>query len=75
MEGNASVYQVNPVTCKTGGGRVEFLRTCGADFDQKGAGVGGTGEAAQFVRGNHTSYKGMYATVLDRMHLFIMYIL
>ena len=38
MEGNASVYQVNPVSRTTGEGRAEILRTWGADFDQKGGG-------------------------------------
>ena len=63
MEGNASVYQVNPVCRITGEGRAEFLRTWGPDFDQKGGGRGGggeggegTGEAAQFVRGNYKSF-------------------
>ena len=60
MEGNASVYQVNPVSRISGDGRSEFLGTWGADFDQKGAGrkeVGsGTGGAAQSVRGNCKSY-------------------
>ena len=45
MEGNASVYQVNPVCRITGEGRAEFLRTWGPDFDQKGSGRGGRGEA------------------------------
>ena len=40
MEGNASVYQVNPVSRITGEGRAEFLRTWGAGFYQKRAGVG-----------------------------------
>ena len=43
MEGNASVYQVNPVRI-TGEGRAEFLRTWGSDFDQKGGGRGGGGK-------------------------------
>ena len=59
MEGNASVYQGNPVSRITGEGRAEFLRTWGPDFDQKGGGRGGrgggTGGAAQFVRGNYKS--------------------
>ena len=38
MEGNASVYQVNPVSRIIGEGGAEFLRTWGAGFDQKGAG-------------------------------------
>ena len=41
MEGNESVYQVNPVNCITGEGRAEFLRTWRSGFDQEGAGVGG----------------------------------
>ena len=40
VEGNASVYQVNPVCRITGEGRAEFLRTWGPDFYQKG-GEGG----------------------------------
>ena len=54
-KGNASsVYHVCPVSRITGEGRAEFLRTWGADFDQKGAGVGGgAGGAAQFVPGNY----------------------
>ena len=36
VEGNASVYQVNPVGRITGEGRAEFLRTWGPDFDQNG---------------------------------------
>ena len=38
VEGNASVYQVNPVSRITGEGRAEFLRTWGPGFDQEGAG-------------------------------------
>ena len=41
MEGNASVYQANPVSRTTGEGRAEFFRTWGPDFDQKGGGGGG----------------------------------
>ena len=48
MEGNASVYQVNPVSRITGEGRAEFLRTWGPGFDQEGArGTGGAGRAVQ----------------------------
>ena len=75
VEGNASVYQVNPVGRITGEGRAEFLRTWGADCDQKGAGWrgdGGTGGAAQSVRGNYNSFEGINLTVLERMHQFIM---
>ena len=43
MEENASVYHVNPVSRISGGGRAEFLRTLGPDFNQKG---GGRGEGA-----------------------------
>ena len=58
MEGNASVYQVNPVSRISGEGMAEFLRTWGPDFDQKGGREGGeggkgTGGAGLFVRGNY----------------------
>ena len=44
VEGNASVYQVNPVSPISGEGRAEFLRTWGPDSDRKGGGRGGGGE-------------------------------
>ena len=73
MEGHASVYQVNPVSRITGERRAKFLRAWGPGFDQKGAGVGGgTGGAAQFVRGNYKSFKGINLTVLERMDQLIM---
>ena len=37
MEGNASVYQVNPVSRKTGEEMAKVLRTWGPGFDQEGA--------------------------------------
>ena len=40
VEGNASVYQVYPVSRTTGEGRAEFLRTWRPGFDQEGAGRG-----------------------------------
>ena len=43
VEGNASVYQVNPVSRITGEERAEFLRTWGPGFDQKGGREGGRG--------------------------------
>ena len=50
MEGNASVYQVNPVSQITGEGRAEFSRTWGPGFDQEGArGGGGGGELNLYV--------------------------
>ena len=75
MEGNASVYHVNPVSRITGEGRAEFLRTWGPGFVQEGAGGGGgagTGGAAQSVRGNYKFLKGINLTILERMHQFIM---
>ena len=33
VEGNASVYRVNPISRISGEGRAEFLRTWGPDFD------------------------------------------
>ena len=38
VEGNASVYQVYPVSRITGEGRAEFLRAWGPGFEQEGAG-------------------------------------
>ena len=40
VEGNASVYQVCPVSRIIGEGRAEFLRAWGAEFEQEGV-VGG----------------------------------
>ena len=55
MEGNASVYQVYPVSRKTGEGRAEFLRAWGHGFEQEGTWGwgGGMGGATQNVRGNY----------------------
>ena len=77
MEGNASVYQVYPVSRITGEGRVEFLRAWGPGFEQEGAGAGGWEDrgATQSVRGNYESFKGITLTILEGMHQFIMYIL
>ena len=43
VEGNESVYQVNPASRITAEGRAEFLRTWGPGFDEEGAGEGGNG--------------------------------
>ena len=43
MEGNASVYQVHPVSRITDEGRAEFLSTWGHGFEQEGAGGRGRG--------------------------------
>ena len=48
MEGNASVYQVNPVSRTTGEGRAEFSRAWGPGFEQEGAEV----DANYFFRGD-----------------------
>ena len=40
MDGNASVYQVYPVSGITGEGRAEILRAWGPGFEQAGAGGG-----------------------------------
>ena len=51
--------------------------TGGWRFDGRGGLVlikrkrGEGGGAAQFVRGNYKSFKGINLTVLERMHLFI----
>ena len=47
VEGNASVYQVYPVSHITGEGRAELSRAWGAGFDQEGAGGRGGGRAGQ----------------------------
>ena len=70
MEGNAFVYQVNPVSRITGEGRAEFLRTWGPGFYQKGR----VGQLNLCVETVH-SFKGINPTVLERMNQFIMYIL
>ena len=36
---------------------------------------GGTGGAAQFVRGNYKSFDGINLTFSEKMHQFVMYIL
>ena len=77
VEGNASFYEVNPVSRITGEGRAECFKTWGPGFDQERArGRGGakqrTGGAAQSVRGNYTSFEGINLTVLERMHQYIM---
>ena len=45
VEGNASVYQVYPVSRITGEGRAEFLSAWGHGFEQEGAGGGRGGWA------------------------------
>ena len=47
VEGNASVYQVYPVSRITGEGRADILRAWGAGFEQEGARGGGGGGAGQ----------------------------
>ena len=47
VEGNASVYQVNPVSRISGEGKAEYLRTWGPDLDPKGGGRGGKGGRAR----------------------------
>ena len=69
MEGNASVYQVIPVSRITDEGRAEFLRAWGPGVEQEGAerGGGGTGTVGttQSVRGNYKSSKGTNLTVVE----------
>ena len=48
MEGNASVYQVYPVSRITSEERAEFSRAWGPGFEEEGAGgEGGGGRAGQ----------------------------
>ena len=77
MEGNASVYQVCPVSRITGEGRAEFLRAWGLGLSkrERGGGGRGAGRATQSVRGNYKSFKGTNLTVVEGVHQFIMYIL
>ena len=77
--GNASVYQVYPVSSIPGEGSADFSRAWGPEFEQEGAGGGGGGEgetggATPSVRGNYKSFKGANLTVVEEMHQFIMYI-
>ena len=55
VKGNASVYQVNPVSRITGEGRAEILRTWGPGFDQEGAERGGGGGGKSFFFSNHVA--------------------
>ena len=47
VEGNASVYEVYPVSRITGEERAEFLRALGHGFEQEGEREGGGGWAGQ----------------------------
>ena len=60
VEGNESVYQVNPARRISGEGRAEFLRTWGPDFDQKGQrfGVGWGVTAAALVLCRISDWRG-----------------
>ena len=63
-----------PVSRITGEGRAEILRAQGPGFKQEGAGrggAGGTGGAAQSVRGNYKSSKGTNLTVVEGMPRFL----
>ena len=69
MEGNASVYQVNPVSRITGRS-FQGRGGLGLIKRERGRGVGGTGGAAQSVRRNYKSFNGINLTVVERMHQF-----
>ena len=75
VEGNASVYQVYPVSRVTGEERAEFLGRGGMGLNKREGGEGGMGGATQNVRGSYKSSKGTNLMVLEGMHQFIMYIL
>ena len=62
---------MNTVSRKTGEGRVEFSRTWGPDFDQKG-GEGGkrTGGAGLFVRGNYKYYIDNNSGTVSNINLY-----
>ena len=73
VKGNASVYQVCPVSRISGEGRAQISRAWGTGVDeQKGA---GGGREQQSARENCKSYTGANLTVVERMHQYIMYIL
>ena len=67
LQGNASAYQVNPVSRTTGERRAEFVRAWGAGFEQEGGRIGG---ATQSVRGDKNSFKGTNLTVVEGTHPF-----
>ena len=69
MEGNASVYQVYPVSRTTGERRSGDFKGVEPGFEQARE------VATQSVRGNYKPLKGTNLTVVDRMHQFIMNIL
>ena len=50
VEGNASVYQVKPVSRITGEGGAELLRTGGPNFDQEGVGETGGREGIYIIK-------------------------
>ena len=66
MEGNASVYQVYPVSRIAGEGRAEVLRVRGLEFEEDGAGVGGRNQS---MRGSYNTFKRTNLTVVvEGMH-------
>ena len=69
VEGNASVYQVYPVSRITGERRSGDFKGVEPGFEQEGE------VATQSVRGNYKSFKGTNLTVAKGMHQIIMYIL
>ena len=69
MEGNASVYQVNPVSRTTGEGRAEIFQGVGA-----GGGVV-EGEGQLNLCSSFKPLKGTNPTGVGGTHQFIMYIL
>ena len=67
VEGNVSVYRVNPVSRITGEGGAEFWRTWGPGFDQKRAGLeGGGGRAGNLCVEAINPFKGINLTVLGK---------
>ena len=74
MKGNASVYQVYPISLIIGDGRAEFIGAWGSGFEQEEA--GGAGQInIYYVRGNYKSLKGTNLAIDCGRNAFIMYIL
>ena len=79
MQGNASAYQVYPVSGINGRERAELSREWRHGFEQEGAQGRGGGDGRENSicawKLFNPSSKGINLTFLEGMHQFIMYIL